>query len=150
MLLHEGQLEARTVRVPVFLQRRPEELLSEATRAWFEPLVRDRRHPLFRDGRWWLCPRAGWPGDERWRALVPLAWQSPSGADRRLVVVNLSGERSVGRVMVPWHDVAGRPWRLADLAGGAMFERDGTGIAGDGLYVELPAWGVHWLTWSAA
>jgi Alpha amylase, catalytic domain len=149
-LLHEGQLEARTVRVPVFLSRRPPEPPSEAMRAWLEPLVRDRAHPLFRDGRWWLCPRAGWPGDERWRALVPLAWQSPSGADRRLVVVNLTAERATGRIMLPWPDLSGRAWTLGDLAGGAAFERDGVTIAAEGLYVELPPWGVHWLTWSGA
>ena len=51
---------------------------------------------------------------------------------------------------VPWSDVAGSAWRLADLAGGATFDRDGSTIAEEGLYVELPPWGVHWFTWTRA
>jgi len=147
-LLHDGQFEGRRVRVPVFLARRPDEPQDDETRAFYAPLVRDAGHPLFQDGRWWVCPRAGWGGNERWRALVPIAWESASTTDRRLVVVNLAGERSAGRVTVPWSDVAGASWHLADLAGGGSFERDGTAIAEDGLYVELPPWGVHWFTWT--
>jgi hypothetical protein len=79
---------------------------------------------------------------------VPLAWQA--GDDRRLVVVNLSADRAVGRVSLPWHDLVGRAWTVADLAGGRAFHRDGSDLAADGLYVDLPAWGAHWLAWSGS
>jgi hypothetical protein len=148
VLVHEGQLEGRAVRVPVFLQRRLAEPSSDEMRGWLAPLLRDRARPVFREGRWWLCPRSGWSGDERWRALVPLAWQA--GDDRRLVVVNLSADRAVGRVSLPWHDLVGRAWTVADLAGGRAFHRDGSDLAADGLYVDLPAWGAHWLAWSGS
>jgi hypothetical protein len=81
---------------------------------------------------------------------VAIAWESASAADRRLVVVNLAAERSAGRVIVPWTDIGRASWLLEDLVGGGSFERDGTAIADDGLYIELPPWGVHWFTWTRA
>ncbi len=99
-LLHEGQFEGRHVRVPVFLNRRQEEAPDEEMRAFYAPLVADAGRPLYRDGRWVVCARAGWPGNEGWRSLVPIAWESVEGAERRLIVVNLAAERTSGRVSV--------------------------------------------------
>jgi hypothetical protein len=146
-LLYEGQLDGRRVRPPVFLNRRPDEPVDRALAAFYSAIVPDVGRPLFRDGRWAVCPRAGWPGEERWRFLVAIAWDSPGGTDRRLIIVNLSPDRSVGRVWLPWQDLTGRTWVLDDLSTGSRFERDGTALANDGLYVELPGWGVHWFTW---
>ena len=58
--------------------------------------------------------------------------------DRHLVVVNLSDERADG--MVRWPDVPAGPLTLVDLLSGETFERDGTAIAADGLYVALDGW----------
>jgi len=148
-LLHEGQFEGRRVRVPVFLDRRPEEPLDEGLAAFYAPLVRDVGRPMFRDGLWSVCARAGWPDDDRWRSLVAIAWDAPPTGDRRLIVANLTADRSAGRVFVPWHGVEGRTCVLEDLVSGARFERDGTSVANEGLYVELPAWGVHWFKWTS-
>ena len=38
-LFHEGQFEARRIRVPVFLGRRPEEPLDEAWQAFYKKLL---------------------------------------------------------------------------------------------------------------
>lgn len=149
-LLHEGQFEGRRVRIPVFLERRPEEPVDRSLVAFYAPLVHDVGRPMFRDGLWSVCARAGWPGDDRWRSLVAIAWDAPATGERRLIVANLTAERSAGRVFVPWHDIAGRTCVLEDLASGARFERDGTSLANEGLYVELPAWGVHWFTWTSS
>ena len=55
---------------------------------------------------------------------------------------------AAARVHVPWTDLAGRTWRLHDLLADDTFERDGTEVASDGLFVRLPAWGSHVLTWA--
>ena len=39
-----------------------------------------------------------------------------------------------------------RSWQLQDLASGRSYDRDGLELATDGLYIDLPAWGVHWFT----
>jgi hypothetical protein len=61
------------------------------------------------------------------------------------VVVNLSGQPAQGRVPLAWADLPGRSWRLTDLLGEQVFDRDGTELAGPGLYVALEPWQYHLL-----
>jgi hypothetical protein len=67
------------------------------------------------------------------------------GGDRHLVVVNLSGQLAQGRVPLGWADLRGRGWRLTDLLGDAVFERDGDELADPGLFVDLAPWQFHLL-----
>jgi hypothetical protein len=55
-------------------------------------------------------------------------------------VVNLSNGAVQARVHVPWDDVRGKLWHLEDALSGSTYDRDGTEIQNDGLYVELAAW----------
>ena len=59
--------------------------------------------------------------------------------------MNLSGAAAQGRVRLPWPELAGRSWTLTDALSGAVFERAGDELAGEGLYVELDAWQAHFL-----
>ena len=94
---------------------------------------------IVHDGEWRLGETRGWPGSESWRSLVTWSW---TGESRTLVVVNLGAETAAGHVSVPWDDLRGRQWRLADPTTGETFERSGDDLA-DGLYVELAPWGWH-------
>ena len=99
-----------------------------------------------RDGEWRLCECTGWPDNASFQALVAWGWAGPDG--RELVVVNLSDDPSDGLVHLPWDDLAGRGWTLADRLDGRRFERDGDALAGDGLYVALGPWGSHFLAFA--
>jgi hypothetical protein len=46
-------------------------------------------------------------------------------------------------VRLPWSDLAGRTWNLVDLLDGASYDRDGTDMSNEGLYVDRPPWGSH-------
>ena len=61
------------------------------------------------------------------------------------MAVNLSLARATGRVRLPWGDLAGRSWSLADKLSEDRFERSGDELAREGLYVALDAWGSHFL-----
>jgi hypothetical protein len=37
--------------------------------------------------------------------------------------------------------LAGRSFELRDLLSDAVYQREGAGLAGNGLYLDLPAWG---------
>ena len=67
------------------------------------------------------------------------------GDKRYLVVVNFSDRPAQARVRVPWTDIQGQTLRLADLLSGAVFDRKGDEMRGEGLYVELGSWGYHFL-----
>ena len=137
-LFHEGQFTGRRVRVPVFLGRRPEELPDGATLAFYERLLDVIEAPVFREGAWALCSVSGWPDNQSYQKLG--AWCWVHGEDRRLVVVNLSAGPVQARVHVPWNNVSGKQWQLADAFSEASYVREGDEIENQGLYVALKAW----------
>jgi hypothetical protein len=142
-LLFEGQLEGRKVRLPVQLGRFPEEEPDRELRVFYETLLRAARGIGMHAAEWRLCETSGWPDNQRHRNLVAWCWR---GERRTLVVANLSGEESQGRVHLPWDDLAGRTWTLTDALSGQVFERRGDELASSGLYTGLSPWGCHLLT----
>jgi hypothetical protein len=141
-LLYEGQLEGRRVRPPVFLQRRPDEPVDEALKAFYASILPDASSRVFRHGEWVRPERRGWPDNDTWRSLLAHAWWLDG--ERRLVIVNLSDSHAQARIALPWADVASSSWRLHDLVSGALYDRDGQSLVSEGLYVDLPPWEVHW------
>src|SRR5262249_34319641 len=109
-LWHEGEFEGDTVRLPVFLSRRPEEPVGGERRDFHLSLI--PAAPEVRRGSWQQCEATGWPGDASAEQLV--AWSWDDGEHRSLVVVNLADAPAAARVHVPWDDVGGRTWRLDD------------------------------------
>jgi glycosidase len=139
-LVHEGQLDGRKVRVPVFLARRPDEVPDAELRAFYERLFAALDNPVYRAGDWQLGGRSGWEGNDSWRNLVVWGWRGIG--PRKLVVVNLGDAPASGHVMLPWDDLRGRSWQLEDASTGQVYERSGDDLR-DGLYVELDAWAWH-------
>jgi hypothetical protein len=146
-LLYEGQLEGRRVRPPVFLSRRPVETVDTALQAFYHRLLQAVDASDLRQGEWQLCERVGWPDNSSFLNLVAWCWRG--GQTRHLVVVNLSEQRSQAQVRLPWDELAGRRWWLSDPLNGDLFERDGDPMRDPGLYVDLPAWGFHFLELSS-
>ena len=138
-LVHEGQLEGRTVHLPVFLARRPDEPADPDLKAFYEQLLAALADDVFRDGEWQLGERSGWDGNDDWENLAAWGWR---GESRKLVVVNLSGGSASGHVSLPWDELRGRAWQLDDAAGGERYERSGDDLR-DGLYVALEPWSWH-------
>ena len=132
-LFHEGQLEGRTVRLPVFLGRRPAEPVNRELESFYVKLLAAINAPIFRDGEWKLCERSGWPDNQSCQNLV--AWSWVKDDDRRLIAVNLSDNAVQARVKVPWEEVRGETWHLADALSEAGYDRDGNEMAAAGLYV---------------
>jgi hypothetical protein len=141
-LFHEGQFEGRAVRVPVFLGRRPAEAPDQELRVFYGRLLRAIDTPAF-DGEWTLCPSSGWPDNGSFRNIV--AWSWANDDERCLVAINLSGTAAQARLQVPWDEVRGRSWRLADALSGEIYDRNGDELREQGLYVELAPWGCHLL-----
>jgi hypothetical protein len=143
---HEGQFEGRRVRVPVFLQRRPDETPDEALAGWYRRLVSDVADHFVRTGAWRLLEATGWPDNQSCRNLLAWCWDGTAGgegdgaadaAGRHLILINFSHAQAQGQVPLPWQDLAGRSWRLTDLDSGEEFERDGGELAGPGLFVDM-------------
>ena len=74
-LVHEGQLEGRTVHLPVFLARRPDEPADAELKAFYEQLLTALADDVFRDGEWHLGARSGWDANDDWENLVAWGWR---------------------------------------------------------------------------
>jgi hypothetical protein len=140
-LFHEGQFEGRKIKLPVFLGRRPDEPVDEELKAFYESLLAAINAPIFREGKWDLCERSGWPDNQSCQNLVAWSWVKDN--DRRLIVVNLSEGAAQGRVRVPWEEVRGATWHLTDAFSGWSCDRDGDEMVTTGVYVELEAWNFY-------
>ena len=138
-LVHDGQIEGRTVHLPMFLGRFPAEPSDPELATFYGTLLTALKDPTFRTGRWQLCERSGWPGNDTAQNLVAWSWE---GGTRWLVVVNLSAATATGHVRAPWEDLRRRRWRLLDPTHDTVFERSGDDLR-DGLYVELGPWEWH-------
>jgi hypothetical protein len=142
-LWHEGQFEGRRVRPPVFLARRPQEPVDEDLRRFHRELLAAVHSTGLRSGQWQLLDVNGWPDNPTDHNLV--AWCWTGDGSRHVVVVNLSDAPTQGQVPLPWPDVRGRRWRLAELLADTSYERDGDGLVQPGLYVALDGWRWHLL-----
>ena len=141
-LWHQGQLAGRRVRLPVFLDRWPDEPVDPDLLAFHERLLAATEERRVRAGEWALLGVEGWPDNDSANHL--LSWSWGDATHRAVVVVNLAAQASQGRVALPWPDLEGRWWRLTDIVSpGATFDRDGGELAAAGLYVDLPPWGYN-------
>jgi Alpha amylase, catalytic domain len=138
-LVHEGQLDGRRLRLPVFLGRRPEEPVDEGLRSFYDRVLEFLSDRVFREGEWTLAERSGWEGNTSWPQLLAWGWR---GASRKLVVVNFGDEPAEGRVSLPWDDLRGMTCLLEDASDGQVYGRSGDDLR-DGLYVALAPWCWH-------
>jgi len=143
-LFHEGQFDGRKVKLPVFLGRRPEELIDADLRDFYQKLLKAINVPAIREGNWQLCERSGWPDNQSYLNLVAWCWSS--AGEYHLVVVNLSVSGAQGQVLLPWDQLKGKSWQMTDLFTGKKYERSGDEMCNPGLYVDLVPWGYHFLT----
>jgi glycosidase len=140
-LFHEGQFEGRKIRLPVFLGRRPEEPADQPLQVFYHWLLDAINAPVFRDGQWGLCSCSGWPDNPSYQNLV--AWNWLKDNDRHLIIVNLSDSAAQAHVQVPWDELQGKTWRLADVLSGQTYERNGDEMRDPGLYVDLKPWNCY-------
>ena len=136
-LYHDGQLDGCRTHLPIQLGRGPDEPPDRSLREFYRRLLLGIDAAQVGCGDWNLCECTS-GSDDSYHRLV--AWCSSTAQTRHLVVVNLSSARAEGRVWLPWGDLAGRVWSLADRLSEDSFNRSGDELTSDGLYVTLDAW----------
>ena len=140
-LFHEGQFEGRTVRLPVFLGRRPDEQPDNELLKFYRELLPRCGEPIFQQGEWKLCDTTGWSDNTSHENLLAYTWEF--GNSRYLIVVNFSPKPVQARVRINWKDLGGCVFELIDPLNSLSLERSGHEIEAEGLYVELAPWQWH-------
>jgi hypothetical protein len=142
-MIHEGQMEGRKIRIPVFLSRRAAEPLDLERRTFYQTLLRVASAPLCRIGEWKICSRLGWEDNQTFHHLAAWSWHHQG--ETLIVAINYSDQASQSMILIPWPDLEGSQWKLIDLMKGTSYPRDGTELVHHGLFVDLPAWDFHLL-----
>jgi hypothetical protein len=142
-LLHQGQLEGRRARIPVQLRRGPVEPVEPDVQEFYSRLLACLGEPVFRNGNWRLleCVPA-WDGNWTWDSFIAFAWHDQEG-QCCVVAVNYADHASQCYVPLPFDELPGARWRMKDLMGDAVYDRDGDSLGSPGLYLDMPAWGRH-------
>jgi len=137
---HQGQFEGAGVRLPTHLCRGPVEPTNPEAAAFYARLLQVLRTDAFRDGAWSpIQPQLAW--SDNWTAdgFVAYAWAGKDGS-RHVVVVNYAGNQGQCRLPLPFPEVHGRQVRLTDVMGSEVYERDGTELVDNGLYIDHAPW----------
>ncbi len=125
---HQGQLEGCTKRISPHLVRAPREATDQGLERFYKALLAVLSEPAVRDGHWQLldCMPA-WQGNWTWDGFIAFAWQGPAG-ERLLVTVNYAPNQGQCYLRLPFDDLGDAQWRLQDLVGDVMYERDGNDL----------------------
>jgi hypothetical protein len=142
VLLHEGQLDGRRVKLPVQLGRRPPEESAPATRSFYRLLLMSLDSECIRHGAWRLLNHhAGWSNNHTYQNVIAYAWRN--GSEMRFVVVNYAPQNSQCYVELDLEGIEGSSLEFRDLLSPAVYVRDRAALLNKGMYFDLPGYGMH-------
>ncbi len=143
VLFHEGQMEGRTIRLPVQLGRRENEPVSERTVSFYKRLLAIVSEKVFQRGDWRLLTvRPAWQENPTWQNFLAFWWQL-NATTSRLVIINYAPHSGQCYVEIPLDEIERSPVEFRDLMGDAAYVRDRHGLAMKGMYFDLPPYGIH-------
>jgi glycosidase len=138
---HQGQSEGALARVPTHLGRGPVEPPSSEIAGFYARLLQVLKETgAFRDGAWLLIqPLPAWADNWTWDNFIAYAWADAKGS-RHVVVVNYADNQGQCRLQLPFPEFRGKLVSLDDVMGTEIYERDGSEIVDQGLYIEHRPW----------
>jgi hypothetical protein len=137
---HQGQFDGRRKRISPHLIRAPEEPIDHSLEEFYARLLGVLGQAAVREGQWQMLECApAWNDNWTRDCFVAFAWQGRDG-ERLLVAVNYAPHQSQCYVRLPFVDLGNNQWRLEDLLGDAVHERDGADLQARGLYLDEPSW----------
>jgi Alpha amylase, catalytic domain len=138
---HQGQLDGARVHLPVHLRRGPLEPLNPDIADFYDRLLTVlSKYDAFRYGAWSLIPpEAVWAGNPTWQDFIAYACRGPD-EDSYVAIVNYSDHQGQCRLRLPFTGLPGNQFRLVDMMGSEVYDRDGSGLIDPGLYIDLEAW----------
>jgi hypothetical protein len=140
---HQGQSRGFRKRISPHLGRGPDEPTNVELAKFYDRLLTVLRRPAVREGQWQLleCGPA-WDGNWTSDCFLAFAWQGPTD-DRLLVTVNYSDHQSQCYVRLPFADLHECDWRLRDQLAEFAYDRSGSDLQMNGLFLDLAPWQSH-------
>lgn len=85
-------------------------------------------------------------GNPTWDCFLAFAWEGEAH-QHLLVTVNYGPTQGQCWVTLPLVDLRGKEVILQDLMSETSYHREGDDLLTQGLYLDLPAWGLHVFAW---
>ncbi len=142
-LLHDGQFSGRRIKLPVQINRQPDEPDHPLLEQFYRRLLQETHNPIYKYGEWVsLEAHPAFEGDHSPYNLIAYSWHDDS--EYRLVVVNFTHEWSHCRLeLAHWNDLENHDWRLYDALSESYTYREGDRLVDDGLIVDVAPFGSH-------
>jgi hypothetical protein len=141
--LHEGELTGARIKVPVQLGRRPTEPVQPEIKAAYAALLATLKQSFVGQGNGLiLAPRAAWEGNSTHQNFIAVLWPGKEN-QFDVVMANLAPHRSQCYVSLNIPALAEWHWTMRDLLGNERYERVGSDLAQQGLYLDLPPHGAQ-------
>lgn len=142
VLLHDGQLIGRRIKLPVQIKRQPDETPHRDLEAYYHKLLTETRDPIYQNGDWYLFEVRPM-GDGSHNNLLAYGWYEQD-KDYRLIVVNMTAFPSKGFVNLgAWSWIGNKSWRLYDVTDSAEYIRAGSEMTSEGLGILLDPFESH-------
>jgi len=143
VLLHEGQLTGRSVKLPLQINRRPQQPEDPLLERFYRKLLGETLHPLYRLGHWQLietCPAPG--GDHACDSLIAYTWEYQ--VERRLITINLAEAWSRSRLNLShWALPDSCSLQLYDVLNESYSEKPIDDCLGGSIFLEIPPRSAH-------
>jgi glycosidase len=138
---HQGQFEGARVRIPTHLCRGPVEPTNPEVAAFYARLLKVmKENGAFRDGVWsQIQPQPAWSDNWTSDCFIAYVWAGPDDS-RHLVAVNYADSQAQCRLPLPFPELRGKQVRLTDVMGTEVYDRDGSDLVGNGLFIDHAPW----------
>ena len=137
---HDGQFDGARVRVPTHLCRGPVEPTNPEIAAFYARLLQILKTGAFRGGVWsQIQPRPAWSDNWTSDGFVAYAWAGEDGS-RHVVVVNYASNQAQCRLPLPFPELRDRQVHLTDMMGSEVYDRDGSDLVDNGLFIGHSPW----------
>jgi glycosidase len=141
-LIFDGELEGRRLRVPVHINRAPNEKLQPEVERIYRDLIPLLNSPTIRFGRWILLnTREAWHDNFTHKNYIAFLIEHP--LQTLLVSVNYAPYRGQSFITIPDRDWLAGKIEFRDLVSPERLVRDSEDLKERGLFLDCDAWGVH-------
>ncbi|HTU34607.1 MAG TPA: alpha-amylase family glycosyl hydrolase [Candidatus Acidoferrum sp.] len=137
---HHGELEGRKIQLPIQLRRPTPEEPDPAIVAFFSKILHVTNEDVFHQGTWNLLPLSA-VGDGTSENLIAYEWRL--GTAWKVIVANLSGGASQGRIPLGDRVDASKQYLFDDQLNDVQYQRNGQELHGPGLFVRRDGFGAH-------
>jgi len=137
---HRGELIGREAQLPITLRMPADALHDPAITKFFESILAITNEEVFHEGQWDLL-QATPEGDTTSTQLVAYQWRTETA--RKVIVVNLAGNASQGRVQFGDGALPDKDYIFYDQLHAVRYPRNGQELRERGLFVRLEGYQAH-------